>query len=241
MAQRIHGGAEAPPGHAPRARQFRWATLAWIGGAAIVVSVLAMVPVGVGTGPGTGEHPSRHVTTEPVAASRSATPPSEPSRASLFHACRAQLAAESGPIRRARQAISQWRVHVTAMNKLVAGAITMRQAMRFWANSQAGAKHHVHGFQSAVHRYHRQTRHDACGPPLPRRCQRAQAASAAAVSTAARTISTWQHHIMDMDMLAAGKLSPARANRMWVNKWQRGVFEIVDFRAKSVLAEHQHC
>src|SRR4051812_43370606 len=62
-------------------------------------------------------------------------------------ACSTVFADEQQVIRAAHDAMSQWRLHISAMNKLVAGKISMDQAMGFWAQTRAGALRHIEKFR----------------------------------------------------------------------------------------------
>jgi hypothetical protein len=156
-------------------------------------------------------------------------------------ACRDQLAAASAPIRAAAEAVAQWRVHVVAMNKLVAGTITLAQASVFWNQSRMGAMHRVAVFRGADLAYRAQYDHHACAGAIPPRCRQASLARLTALGDAERTITTWSEHIVNMNMLRAGQLSPAMATSMWVTMWQRGVFEIVEFHTSRMASVHARC
>jgi hypothetical protein len=130
-------------------------------------------------------------------------------------------------------ALSQWEVHVGAMNKLVVGAISLPQATSFWNQTRVDARGNLDAFRRAVHqasggpnacgaaRLHGQrTSHEL------RSCARRVSADQRTLKAAQRALGTWAHHVMAMDMLRAGKLSPAMATQMWLTSWKEGVAEI---------------
>jgi hypothetical protein len=58
---------------------------------------------------------------------------------------------------------------------------------------------------------------------------------------AAIAIATWRHHVVDMDMLRMGHLSPARATQMWMRSWQMGVGQLNNYRDARKHALSEHC
>jgi hypothetical protein len=147
-------------------------------------------------------------------------------------------------LRAASPALSQWEIHVGAMNKLVAGVITLRQANAFWNNTRFAAQQNLATFRAAERRASRADRTDArCPRPMSRMsgmsgtagmkhspklasCARREAADQRALDAADTAIATWSHHVTAMNMLRMGHLSPARAGRMWLRSWREGVRQI---------------
>jgi hypothetical protein len=137
------------------------------------------------------------------------------------------------PLRDARAALGQWAVHVGAMNKLVVGALTLPQASAFWNQTRKAAYRHIGDFDTAL-RGLRRRGIDCPNPgflrtgssPELRACSRHVAAQANQLDAARTAIRTWSNHVQAMDMLRSGKLSPAKATRMWLAMWQRGTHEI---------------
>lgn len=144
-----------------------------------------------------------------------------------------------GEVRRALDAagpaMSQWEVHVGAMNKLVAGAITLPQATAFWNNTRVAARQHLASFR----RSERQATLDPAtcrhpmaampgmgGSPRLKACVRRLAADRRVLAAADTAMTTWRRHVVDMEMLRAGSMSPTRATRMWLSSWQEGVRQI---------------
>lgn len=156
-------------------------------------------------------------------------------------ACRASLAAATVPIARAARSVAQWRLHVTAMNKMVAGTISYPQAAAAWRRSERGDLHRVHRFRAADRRYHAAHSRDDCPRGVPAACRAAADAAASALASGERTITTWRHHIREMNLLVGGRISPETAMNLWVHMWQRGMYQVVEFHARRSVAAQQDC
>lgn len=142
------------------------------------------------------------------------------------------------PLDEVKPAMDQWAVHVGAMNKLVVGEITLPQATAFWNQTRVGAHRRIRTFDRAMAPIAR----DGVDCPAPRllgtgvsanvrSCSAQVAAEVRALDAARTAISTWRHHVDDMDRLRLGELSPAAATQMWLAMWQRGVGELDTYRA----------
>ncbi|MGZ4503795.1 MAG: hypothetical protein ACXVW3_07870 [Nocardioidaceae bacterium] len=159
--------------------------------------------------------------------------------------CRQLYAAQAQPRRAAAVSLSQWEVHVGAMNKLVTGALTLRQANAFWNSTRVGASHRLARYDAAVARLRRT--HASC-PRQPdtasaglMTCQAAVDARKAELRKADIAIETWRHHVRDMEMFRMGKMTPAQATHMWLRNWHRGVTQLNAYRAARKHAAGQHC
>jgi len=152
-----------------------------------------------------------------------------------LRACRTVWRAQSTTLHAADSSLEQWQVHVGAMNQLVAGKITLAQAKDFWSRTRVGAAARVARFEAAVGRY----------ADLAPRCAGASAGSGPAGTTRELTacrvgvrardraidagtvaVTTWKHHIMDMEMLRAGQITPQHALQMWMKNWRLGVRQL---------------
>jgi hypothetical protein len=136
-------------------------------------------------------------------------------------------------IRAAGPAISQWEVHVGAMNKLVVGAISLQQATDFWNQTRLDARSNLKVFRAAARKAEAQR--VRCKAPdhgaddvsaQLRSCAKRVAAERRALDVAKTAIATWGHHVMAMDMLRMGKLSPTKATQMWLASWKEGVRQL---------------
>jgi hypothetical protein len=159
--------------------------------------------------------------------------------------CQEALAAQAPPRRAAAAALSQWSVHVGAMNKLVAGQISLSQASAFWNRTRVGAKRLLARYDAAVRTSANAdvTCPDESGGAdgAHSTCQMAVMAGRHELRTAATAIDTWRHHVVDMDMLRMGHLSATQASRMWLRNWQKGVAQLDRYREARKQAQAEHC
>jgi hypothetical protein len=179
--------------------------------------------------------------------------------ASSSHAAPQRLLGEcerlaSGQVRVALAAdtsLDQWRLHIQAMNQLVAGRISLDQANRYWERTRVGARRNAEAFMRQHHALH--DRDLGCGEPgtassmsarmqfRVEQCQRTIEAFDDLLHSAETAAMTWMHHIDDMDALRAGTISPAQATAMWRMKWHTGARELQAYAHDARAASHQHC
>ncbi len=148
--------------------------------------------------------------------------------------------AEDRALRAAARSLAQWQVHVGAMNRLVAGRITLAQATAFWTRTRIGAQQRVTDFDRAdrgVASLAGGCASEARGQPSAG-ALRAAARCAASVAARERTLvaarvalRTWQRHIKDMEALRMGMMSSAQALRMWHLNWHKGVTQLAGYHA----------
>lgn len=164
--------------------------------------------------------------------------------------CRSHWEAQSGPLAAAKGSMTQWQLHIGAMNQLVAGQITMDQASAYWAQTQVRAEQKVARFFDADSTYSdgeyscpapTSTQLDDPNAATLSACRRAIAQREEAIEAARVAIQTWHHHVMDMNMLQAGKMSPTRAVQLWNESWRQGVAEVHDYHVQVRQALKQHC
>jgi hypothetical protein len=152
--------------------------------------------------------------------------------------CRSAWAAQAAPLNTAATALAQWQVHVDAMNQLAAGEITLAEATAFWEQSRIEAAENVAAFSSADVQY--VAADPSCRAPLVAddtaaveelmACEDAVEARDEVLDAARVSIRTWHHHIIDMDLLRAGELSPEVALELWRRYWKQGVEELAAYR-----------
>jgi len=163
--------------------------------------------------------------------------------------CIARWHQQVTPLRTAESAIGQWRTHVTAMNELVSGKISLSQAMKFWNQTRVGAKHHIEAFERTASRFHHNAAEcsskaagqDSADSESLRRCTHAVSVGDRLLAIAEETIHTWKHHVKDMEMLRDGQMTSAQAAQMWTASWQAGNRQLHLYGAASRRAVYVRC
>ncbi len=146
-------------------------------------------------------------------------------------------------------AMTQWEVHIGAMNKLVVGAISLAQAHEFWNQTREGAARNLAEFGDA----HRAFAQRTARCPMPasrasdalRGCAAVVGARHRELNRAAVALDTWRTHVRHMEMLRRGEMSPEEATRMWLNSWREGSRQVDAYRsaargAQRVAGTHRH-
>jgi hypothetical protein len=153
--------------------------------------------------------------------------------------CRRVFDGQSAPLRAADASLSQWQIHIGAMNQLIAGTITLERARRFWNQTRVGALRRLDRYDVAKVRYARRT--VRCPAPTEdatasdRMCTEAVRARSRALGLAGISLGTWRVHVHHMDMLRAGDMSPEEATRLWLRSWRQGDGELEAY-SQAVLA-----
>ena len=163
--------------------------------------------------------------------------------------CREVFQAQSAPLKAAAVAMDQWEVHIGAMNKLVVGAITLKQATQFWNQTRVGASENLKSFASARELY--QQRSSRCPEPNSslakaisperRACYRAVAARHDALRLGLVSLETWKGHVHHMEMLRRGEMTPQEATQLWLQSWHQGNDELRAYRAAARAAKGKIC
>ena len=160
--------------------------------------------------------------------------------------CREVYDAQQQPLRDAAAAMEQWEVHVGAMNKLVVGAITLAQANQFWNQTRVGAMGLLQAFATSDGEYQQRT--TRCPPPVRHQsgslldaCQQGVADRHRVLRLGRIALVTWGHHVMHMEMLRDGEMTPARATELWLNSWRTGQLQIDTYRSALGAARGAHC
>jgi Mrp family chromosome partitioning ATPase len=226
-------------------RRHRWVgVIATAGAVVLVISAVSWLSGddGPGTRRGTVQTSDTHAATS--------VPSGQAEVNAAVAECRSNWDAQSPPLEAAAASLQQWQVHIGAMNQLVAGKITLDQARAFWEQTRTQAAELVGRFFTADSTYsggHYQCRR----PDLARDADADLAAVSAcrhdiaqrneALHAARVAIGTWHHHVTDMNMLRAGKMSPTRAVQLWLKYWKQGVDELKKYRAELRQTSGQHC
>lgn len=169
--------------------------------------------------------------------------PDEPDRLAR---CQEVFEAQTRPLRAAEASLSQWEVHIGAMNKLVTGAITLEQAREFWDESRVSADGLLARHASALQMFGQRTARCPRTKPgtltaAEARCTRAVAARGKALYEASVAHATWRVHVGHMEMLRSGEMSPDEATQSWLMNWRQGVRELRAYRTAARAAEDQTC
>jgi hypothetical protein len=168
-------------------------------------------------------------------------------RAAVLSDCRTAYKAQTPPLRAAAAAMAQWQVHIGAMNQLVLGVISLQQATQFWNQTRVGAQAHLHAFQLAVEPLKLPS---ALCPAPPRsaasngklvRCEQAVAARLDVLRVSQVALGTWRMHVMHMEMLREGKMTPQQAEAAWLQSWHQGQQEVTRYRAAVRAASGPRC
>ena len=197
-----------------------------------------------------GSSPSGAVAQHASSTAPASAPGSVPERdRQALDACHGLQSLQQGVLAAARPAMSQWKVHIAAMNQLVAGRITLAQATAFWDASRRQAARRIETFDAADRLFRSAAGSlcpEAAAPPpgsssALRTCLDAVAAGDATVRDARTTMATWRDHVKDMEHLRMGMLSPAMAQQMWRRTWRKGDQELRTYRRHDAEARRLHC
>lgn len=193
-------------------------------------------PTATGTHSGATHDPTADVSPDASATTAPATAEIEECRAWWARQVQVELAGDA--------ALDQWRLHIDAMNQLVAGEITLEQATAYWNDTRVGA----HRLADAFRRLDSQLADAAvrCGTDEDAgetldACQAAIDAFDESIAAARVAMTTWEHHITDMDLFRAGKLSAEKATEMWLDSWKVGARELSGYDRRASQARQHDC
>jgi len=192
-----------------------------------------------------GKSPSTGVPGQVSEGTNSTSAPQDPLTTRLDR-CEEVYAAQSRPLQAVAPAMSQWEVHIGAMNKLVVGAISLRQAWQFWNQTRVGARENLQKFVLAKRGFdHRTARcptpqHWKKVPTELRSCTRPVAARHRELRAAAVALQTWREHARHMEMLLRGEMTPEQATRLWLQNWHQGNREVRAYQASARAATRIH-
>jgi hypothetical protein len=220
--------------HARHAKPHHWLALA-----VTLVAVIALGASFYATGGSNSAARPAASDVKPVGASPSAaqttTAPHDAAFRRALASCRSATTAQARDLNAAQASLEQWRTHIHAMNQLVAGAITLTQAKAFWSASRTGAAQRVAHFD-AMDKNTQGAATKCSSPPgmtdhmahmqQLAACQEAADARATVLGASRTAISTWRHHIRDMELLRAGKISPFEGLMRWNKNWKKGDAEL---------------
>ena len=140
------------------------------------------------------------------------------------------------PLKAVGPAMTQWEIHIGAMNKLVGGAISLAQAQQFWNQTRKGAARNLAEFGDAERVLDQRTAR--CPMPLRpaaseelRGCAAVVAARHRELDRAAVALDTWRTHVEHMEMLRRGEMSPEEATQLWLQSWREGSRQVAAYRS----------
>lgn len=149
--------------------------------------------------------------------------------------------------------LQQFDKHIDAMNLLVAGKISLAVATQFWDQTRVGAAQNAAEFRrtqdsTGDSRSQCQGLDPDVAASLPygpvnqvNQCVTYVGRASTALTRADAAVTTWQHHIHDMEMLRMGDITPAQATAMWRKNWHTGQRQLAAFEAAQTQARAVHC
>ena len=167
--------------------------------------------------------------------------------------CRLANLRQQAPLSAADVSLAQFDKHIDAMNLLVAGKISLSVATTFWDETRVGATQNAAAFRRADKEL------AASGTACPKldpavsnaapygqvvtlkSCADAITARKAALARARTAVSTWEHHIHDMEMLRMGHLTPAQATAAWHKNWKTGEKQLATYDRSLAKAKKIPC
>jgi hypothetical protein len=176
-----------------------------------------------------------------------------PSLAAAAETCRLANLRQQAPLSAADVSLAQFDKHIDAMNLLVAGKISLSVATTFWDETRVRATQNATAFRRADKEL------AASGAACPtlnpeaanaapygqvvalKSCASAIAARNAALGRARTAVSTWEHHIHDMEMLRMGHLTPAQATAAWQKNWKTGEKQLATYDKALAKAKKVPC
>lgn len=182
---------------------------------------------------------------------------SSPRGTSAFDAvvanCRLANLRQQADLAAAAVSLEQFQKHIDAMNLLVTGKITLAVAQTFWNQTRVGASDKAAAFRAADTLL--AVTHSTCPEPAltaactapvdqveaVTACAKAGMTRDAVLVRARAAITTWEHHIHDMELLRTGQISPAQATAKWNANWQAGQQEVDAYSATLLVSQAVQC
>jgi hypothetical protein len=168
-------------------------------------------------------------------------------------ACRLANRRERKALSAAAASLEQFQKHIDAMNQLVSGTISLATATMFWDQTRVAAQAKVRAFQAADKAVTTKGATcpellptEACSAPLEQvnaitDCAKAELGRLVVLSRARTAVTTWSHHVHDMEMLRMGQLSPSQATSLWQQNWKKGQRQVDSYLAASQLVDSLKC
>lgn len=222
----------------------RWAFVigAVVGGLAVGMGLLVVGNIGDGGADAGALRPpaAAAAASDKPDAEPDPTPTANTAPSPVVDKCLARYDAQGQPLEAADSALAQWRIHVGAMNQLVTGSITLRQATAFWNRTRVDAQERLAAYDAAVQSLDGLARCHK-GDTEIKHCRAAVHARSRQLALAERSLATWREHVQHMEMLRHGHLSPEKATRMWLASWRQGLRQLDSYDAAARDAGRHHC
>lgn len=196
-------------------------------------------------------------------AATAATQPTSPAPARLTvgaaeladeaETCRLANLRQQAPLSAADVSLAQFDKHIDAMNLLVAGRISLSVATTFWDETRVAAADNARIFHQADKEL---TKSKAECRALDRAvanaspygqvvvilgCSQAVTARRTALARARTAVTTWEHHVHDMEMLRMGHLTPGQATAAWQKNWKTGEKQLAAYEKAAAAARKIPC
>jgi hypothetical protein len=219
----------------------------------------------LGTSPGESDQtiaPSTANTAQPIAGSRptaaavaTTTVDERPSLvATAEDSCRLLNLRLTTATSAAAVSLAQWQKHIDAMNLLVAGKISWAVATTFWDQTRVAAIENVAAFRAAD-KAAAASEGTTCKRLTPELVAGAVAGQADAIAACAESVtakgsvikqartavSTWEHHVHDMEALRRGDITPKQATAAWLKSWKTGAAQLNAYDAAQQRAAASRC
>jgi hypothetical protein len=149
--------------------------------------------------------------------------------------------------------LAQWQKHIDAMNLLVAGKISWAVATTFWDQTRVAAIENVAAFRAADKAATNEQ--PACKQLTPElaavavagqadaiaACAGAATAKGSVIKHARTAVTTWEHHVHDMEALRRGEITPKQATAAWLKSWKTGEAQLNAYDAAQQRAAASRC
>jgi hypothetical protein len=167
--------------------------------------------------------------------------------------CRLANLRQQAPLSAAAVSLAQFDKHIDAMNLLVAGKISLSVATTFWDQTRVKAAENATAFRRADQELAGNTAScPALDPAVAdaapygdvvaiKSCAVAITARNAALARARTAVTTWEHHVHDMEMLRMGHLTPAQATAAWRKNWKTGESQLAAYEKAAARASKVPC
>ncbi|NYG07410.1 hypothetical protein BJ986_001897 [Phycicoccus badiiscoriae] len=167
--------------------------------------------------------------------------------------CRLANLRQKAPLSAAEVSLAQFDKHIDAMNLLVAGKISLSVATTYWDQTRVKAAENARAFHRADQALGANAAtcpalDPAVAGPAPyaqvvaiMSCARAITARTTALAQARTAVSTWEHHVHDMEMLRMGHITPAQAVAAWQKAWKTGANQLAAYDEAAAKATAIPC